>query len=278
MVKRFVIVGLIVALCIMATPVLAAYSCDPTCEPNPDGSDKCCFGEGTPISNNGVTPDAWNDNPTCEDLGFDNGVKFDPPTPATAGDFLWNFDPADPFVTWSSTHAVNAVIMKGGEVGANVYHYSQPSLGDSGLATPVNPSGQRADLSHIDFCFFNCACDDGNECTADGCDDTGACSHIILPPGTECSTGECDAGGNCGGGCTPTSCDDGNPCTADSCNTAGACVHENLPVGTDCGNGNTCDASGNCGGVPVPEFPTLALPAALVIGLVGLVYAVKNLK
>lgn len=230
MVKRCVIVGLIVALCIMATPVLAAYSCDPICEPDPNGSDKCCFGEGTPTSNNGVIPDAWNDNPTCEDLGFDNGIKFDPPTPSTSGDFLWNFDPADPFVTWSSSVAVNAVIMKGGEVGANVYHYSQPSLGDSGLATPVNPSGKPAGLSHIDFCYNN-----------EGCN----C------PVNDCSTGTCDQ--------------------------AGACIYE--APGTTCDGGvGVCDGNGNCEGVPVPEFPSLALPAALIIGLVGLVFAVKTLK
>lgn|GEM_PF-2063497 len=227
--KRIILLGLIVALCIIATPVVASYSCDPICEADPNGSDKCCFGVGTPVSDNSVTPDEWNGNPTCVDLGFEQGFKFDPPNPVASGDFVWDFDPADPFVTWSSSFPIDAVIMKGGVVGANVYHYSPASNGDSGLATPINPgSGEPAALSHIDFCYDNaCICDDdGNECTAEVCE-TDECLHVNLPPGTECSIGECDGNGTCG---VPT---------------------------------------------PVPEFPSLALPAAFIIGIIGLVYVVR---
>jgi len=215
-----------VALCIIATPVLAAYDLLPACGPNPTGSDKCYLSPGTPESNNGVTPDQWNDNPTCTDLGFEQGIKFDPPNPVTSGNILWNFDPSDPFVTWSSSFPIDAVIMKGGSGGANVYHYAPSSTGDSGLATPITGgSGQPAGLSHIDFCYHNeCTCvDDGNECTADICD-ARECVHSPLPLGTECSIGKCDA--------------------------IGTCVQ----------------------GTPVPEFPSIALPVALTIGLIGIVY------
>ncbi len=154
--NRLTLLGLIVALGIIATPVVASYSCDPICEADPIGSDKCCFGEGTPESDDSVTPDEWNDNPTCVDLGFEQGIKFDPPNPVAAGNILWDFDPADPFVTWSSSFPIGGVIMKGGSVGANVYYYSPLSNGDSSLATPINPgSGKPAALSHIDFCYDN---------------------------------------------------------------------------------------------------------------------------
>ena len=56
-------------------------------------------------------------------------------------------------MSWSSTFGIGAVIMKGGQAGANVYTYTPPALGDSGLETPINPSGQNADLSHISFCY-----------------------------------------------------------------------------------------------------------------------------
>jgi hypothetical protein len=119
--------------------------------------------------------------------------------------------------------------MKGGNVGANVYYYSPPSNGDSGLATPVNPgSGVPAGLSHIDFCYN----DDSN-----GCD----C------PVDECSTGTCDQ--------------------------AGECIF--VEEGTQC-TGGVCDGNGNCGGTPVPEFPSLALPAAMAVGLIGAVLLIQK--
>jgi hypothetical protein len=251
--KRIVLLGLIVALCIIATPVVASYSCDPICEVNPDGSDKCCFGWGTPTSTNLVTPDEWNDNPTCMDLGFDAGTKFDPPNPVASGDFVWDFDPADPYVTWSSSFPIDAVIMKGGTVGANVYYYSPPSNGDSGLATPINPSGKPAGLSHIDFCYDNaCDCNDESVCTADTCDQAGGCVF------------------------TPITCDDGNECTDDTCDPTNGCINTNSLPGTECSIG-VCDGNGNCGVPnPVPEFPSLALPVAFIIGIIGMVYVIKT--
>ena len=253
--KRGILFGLIVVLCIIATPVVAAYSCDPVCEADPIGSDKCCFGPGTPVSDNSVTPDDWNDNPSCMDLGFDAGIKFDPPDPVASGDILWDFDPADPFVTWSSSFPVDAVIMKGGAVGANVYYYSPPSTGDSGLATPTNPSEQPAALSHIDFCFDNdCDCNDESVCTADTCDQAGGCVF------------------------TPITCDDGNECTDDICDPANGCIYTNSPPGSECTSGE-CDGEGNCEvPVPVPEFPSFALPAAMIIGLLGTVLFIQGTR
>jgi hypothetical protein len=100
-------------------------------------------------------------NPTCQDRGFAYGFKIDPPTSDT-----FHIDPFNtvtvtingPFVTWSSTLGMDAVIVKGGP-NANVYVY-QPNPTDpeglqgQGLSAPINPNnGQPYGLSHIDFCF-----------------------------------------------------------------------------------------------------------------------------
>lgn len=49
---------------------------------------------------------------------------------------------------------VGAALLKGGSGGGNVYVYQPQALSDSGLASPLNPSGFPAALSHADgFCW-----------------------------------------------------------------------------------------------------------------------------
>ena len=234
--KRMLILGIVAALCLIATPVVALYSCDPLCGANPIGSDKCCFGTSDPTSGNGIIPDKWNDNPTCKDLGFDNGTKIDPPNsgtypiPDTTSVVTVNTNDGIYF-DWTSTLGIDAVLVKGGDA-ANVYVYDPPadSFGDTGLVSPVNKGGQVPDLSHIEFCYNNdCNCP-VNECSTGTCDPTGAC--IYEAPGTSCdgSVGVCDGNGNC------------------------------------------------CGGNPVPEFPSLALPLAMVVGLLGAVLLIQKTR
>jgi slime mold repeat-containing protein len=77
------------------------------------------------------------------------------------------------------------------------------------------------------------SCDDGNPCTVDGCDVTGACTHVKAPDGTPC--------------------DDGNRCTMqDACN-AGVCSGTPVVCGADtpCDQGAACDPrTGQCGAIP----------------------------
>ena len=54
-----------------------------------------------------------------------------------------------------SCFRVGAVIVKGSN-SANVYYYEGGSLGDSGLASPINSSGSPAGLSNLTFCFYEC--------------------------------------------------------------------------------------------------------------------------
>jgi len=58
----------------------------------------------------------------------------------------------DRSVTWSSAFPITAVIVKGGPA-ANVYLSASPLLADSGLVSPVGPSGQPADISNVTFCW-----------------------------------------------------------------------------------------------------------------------------
>lgn len=69
-------------------------------------------------------------------------------------------------VSWSITPPAGfcvsnvAVIVKGGP-NANVYYYSNGQSSDSGLASPINASGNAAGLSNLTICYNLVAC---NEC------------------------------------------------------------------------------------------------------------------
>jgi hypothetical protein len=55
-------------------------------------------------------------------------------------------------VSWTSTFAISAVIVKGGDA-ANVYVYDPSGLADALLVAPVRPNGQAADVSNVTFCW-----------------------------------------------------------------------------------------------------------------------------
>jgi len=137
------ILGLIVALCMMAMPVFALEDGDTS----------------TPISDNGVVPIFREDNPSCTSLGYDLEFKIEPPDAGTypvgsIGDITVTRD--GEFFDWSSEFGIDAVIAKGGP-NANSYVYDPPeeSFGDSGLAAPSDcgTGTQQCGLSHISFCY-----------------------------------------------------------------------------------------------------------------------------
>lgn len=114
--------------------------------------------DSEPVSDGGVVPVYVAGNPTCADLGYDYGLRIDPPTSGTyAIDSLHTVTMTTDgvYVTWSSTLGMDAVVVKGGP-NANAYVYEPPaeSLGDSGLASPMNPNtGDPFGVSHVDFCY-----------------------------------------------------------------------------------------------------------------------------
>ncbi|HEX8205138.1 MAG TPA: hypothetical protein VF587_03665 [Solirubrobacteraceae bacterium] len=103
-----------------------------------------------------VAPEHYVDNPKCEELGagWTSILKDDG---ANGGHFSENGYDIDIDINglsfdWTSSKAVDAVIVKGGEDG-NVYKYVPGSLGDTDLVAPVNPNNQTTfGLSHIEFC------------------------------------------------------------------------------------------------------------------------------
>ncbi len=138
-----------------------------------------------------------------------------------------------------------------------------PCTDDSCLAftgcnhSPVSGSACAPDPCHAQgtcdtgVCKFAVAvsCDDGNDCTVDGCDATTGCTHVTLNNGS-CQSGSCllaqtCKAGACQGG-TAKVCTDGNPCTADSCNPATGCVF--LPNTVTCDDGDACTGADACAG------------------------------
>jgi len=115
-----------------------------------------------PASAQSNEPETVPGNPVCADVA-PAGVtwtafKVEPPADGefSDGTLTVNIDvraTADGQVfDWDSNIGVDAVIVKGGP-NANVYFYDPESTGDTGLHAPVNPSGQWAGLSHIEFCY-----------------------------------------------------------------------------------------------------------------------------
>lgn len=105
-----------------------------------------------------VAPVFVDGNPTCADLGYAHGIKFDPPNAGSqsAGGVTVGMSlGADAFgklVDWTASAPIDAVIVKGGS-NANVYAYPGESSGDTGLHTPFNGPDKYYGLSHVDFCW-----------------------------------------------------------------------------------------------------------------------------
>jgi uncharacterized repeat protein (TIGR01451 family) len=100
-----------------------------------------------------VTPTPYEGNPTCASFGYTTITKFDPPQSGTqAGVTLTVND--DGSIDWSSTVAVDAVLVKGAN-GGNIYQYPFDTFADTNLITADNASGDPAGLSHVEFCTDN---------------------------------------------------------------------------------------------------------------------------
>ncbi len=116
-------------------------------------------GEVNDQSGNGIVPIYVAGNPSCSDLGYPHGYKFDVfytdgtanTHPLGLGTVSWTSDGT--YVDWTSTFGVDAVIVKGGP-NANSYVYDPPteSFGDTGLHSPINKDDPYG-LSHVEFCY-----------------------------------------------------------------------------------------------------------------------------
>jgi hypothetical protein len=101
-----------------------------------------------------VTPSFEAGNPSCADLGYTTLTTFDPPNSGTQAGITLTRTGGSSF-SWTSTVAVDAVIVKGGP-NANLYEYPADTFSDTGLVPPTNPStGGPYGLSHVEFCTDN---------------------------------------------------------------------------------------------------------------------------
>ncbi len=91
-------------------------------------------------------------------------------------------------------------------------------------------------------------CDDGIECTTDGCDPATGCLSVpddaLCPAANECSPGICNPATGCEAEPDAALCDDGNPCTKESCDLQAGCAHGYQPGAF--GEVVCCQAAGDC--------------------------------
>jgi len=116
-----------------------------------------------------VAPDEWEGaaNKTCGEFGtFDFEFKVNVENPNgtfdedSAGvsvtsptDFEVTIETTDNVLSWESNFPVDAVFVKGGPIGGNLYDYSELAfdvLHDNGLTTA---GGGQYGVSHVSFCF-----------------------------------------------------------------------------------------------------------------------------
>jgi hypothetical protein len=136
--------------------------------------------DGLPTGTDGIVPQIISGannggNRTCDEVAaafpesnpFYCGNKIDYNNGAFAGAFPSGLDvtvTAGKYVSFEMDdcihfgdkfYKVGAVIVKGSNA-ANVYFYPDGTMGDSGLASPINASGSPAGLSNLTFCFVEC--------------------------------------------------------------------------------------------------------------------------
>jgi hypothetical protein len=94
---------------------------------------------------------------------------------------------------------------------------------DAGTCSDENACTTDTCVSGKCISKTNAPCDDGDKCTADGCDPDKGCTALPLPAG---------------------SCDDKNACTTDTCDPAIGCKHAAIP---GCSGGLPYSQAFNCG-------------------------------
>lgn len=128
-------------------------------------------------------------------------------------------------------------------------HSGDPCSGGSECANLCNESADNCFNPSTTTCT-----DDGNVCTDDTCDGSGACAHpnntASCDDGLFCNVNEVCSGGACGGG-TARDCSDPSSdiCTADSCDEGiNSCVNTPDPGknGFACNDHDACTAATTC--------------------------------
>jgi hypothetical protein len=145
-----------------------------------------------------------------------------------------------------------------------------PCIDDAstGLDTGCTTAQPKCDTEQTPAACSACKqaddCDDGNECTTDGCDQ-GVCEHLTLVSGTPCDGGYCNGVPGvelcvafpCK---TDADCDDGVACTVESCESlhcAYSADHDECPDSGDVCTPNRCTVGTGCQAVDVARSADL---------------------
>lgn len=155
--------------------------------------------------------------------------------------------------------------------GGHAFIVCTVDLDCAGLAG--NECGQftcKKDDAGVGVCGFTAkpasAFDDGNPCTADGCDiTTGKAVHTPISgqcdDNNACTTGDQCVSGVCKG--ATASCNDNNACTTDSCDVATGCKHVAISCDdTDPYTKDGCSPQGGCWHETLKFSVTCTVPAA----------------
>jgi hypothetical protein len=112
---------------------------------------------------NGIVPVLIEGNPmTCSDMGCSDGIFFKIEKPEGvsysgtynlgSGKTITITPTGEGTIAWTSNVDITCIFMKGGH-GGDSYCYGPGVRSDSGLSTPINPSGEPAGISHINICY-----------------------------------------------------------------------------------------------------------------------------
>jgi hypothetical protein len=221
-------------------PCAGAPECADVCD---EGSGTCATPAGTPCADDGqlCTDDQCDGFGACVHL--DNAAFCDDGDPCTTGDMCQDgiCRPGAPLVCDDHNPCTDDTCDS--SIGC-VFTNVAGSCDDGDACT----TGDHCDGGACEGGAPR-DCDDGNDCTDDGCDPASGCTHVPnadpCDDGNACTMGDACAGGVCVGG-PARDCNDGNLCTTDGCSPAAGCTHTNNTVA--CSDGDGCTTNDHCGG------------------------------
>jgi cysteine-rich repeat protein len=163
----------------------------------------------------------------------------------------------------------NGDVCAGGACHGSAVPAGQPCSSDSNPCTDdvCNATGTCTHVPNTNPCNDGNPCTNGDVCTGGVCAGSAApTGQPCFSDGNQCTDDVCNATGACTHVPNTNPCDDGNPCTSGDVCTAGACVGS--PNTNPCDDGNACSTGDACtGGACVPTG--VAAECAGTIDLTG---------
>ena len=112
-----------------------------------------------PASADGIQPvivDTQSSNDDCGELGFDHGLSIAGNGSVSSGSLTFTvsgYNSPTGFVDWSANQPIDAVYVKGGPSGGNLFSYPAGDTADQDLHTPQKTDGGYYGVSHVAVCW-----------------------------------------------------------------------------------------------------------------------------